>query len=256
MSLKNMARNGAIAATTLMATLAITTTASAQSAIRVGEVVNGTLSASDSVMELDGSNFDCYIVSTRSGTTYTIDMESSDFDTFIGMGAGRGCMPPVYDFNDDRADGDTNSRLTFTSVGGDYFILANSYEAGETGAYRLNVSEGSGAATPARSDSAFSRPTDPNMRYSYDVMCASMGTVGLLLMLERDLSDEEVGVLFEENSILVENAHASGAVLGMTGDQVDDEAVMGAAAMLESADLEADFSPVETRQACLDASGR
>lgn len=157
MSLNILARNGAVAATALMAALALTTAASAQSSIRVGQPVNGTLTASDPVLAVDGSSYDCYIVSTRSAQTYTIDLESDDFDTFIGMGAGRGCKPPVDQFNDDRGDGDSNSRLTFTSAGGDYFIFANSYEAGATGSYRLTVSEG---GTSVASGAALGKSAD------------------------------------------------------------------------------------------------
>jgi hypothetical protein len=124
MSLNILIRTGAVAATALIAALAVTSTASAQSTIRVGQTVNGTLTASDPVMEVDGSNYDCYIVSTRAGQSYAIDLTSSEFDTFIGMGPGRACQPPVELTNDDVSEDNINSRLIFTSAGGDYFIIA------------------------------------------------------------------------------------------------------------------------------------
>lgn len=254
MSLKTLIRPGAVAATALMATLAVATTASAQSSIRVGQTINGTLSASDPVMEADGSNYDCYILSTRSGQSYTIDLDSDDFDTFIGLGAGRGCQPPISDSNDDRDDGSTNSRLTFTSAGGDYFILANSYEAGERGAYRLRVTEGPAAASA--SSSRFTRPTDPRQRADFDTLCAGVAVVGLLMLMEQDLSDDDLMVYLEQNYELTLAARASGAAVGKTQDEVDDEIASYGAALMTSDELMRDYPPVATRQNCLDASGR
>lgn len=259
MSLKTLIRPGAVAATALIAALAVSTTASAQSSIRVGQTINGTLTASDPVMEADGSNYDCYIVSTRAGQRYTIDLESDDFDTFIGLGAGRGCQPPIDEFNDDRDDGSTNSRLTFTSAGGDYFIFANSYEAGERGAYRLSVTEGPSARTSsstAASSSRFTRPTDPRQRYDFDTLCAGVAVVGLLMLMEQDLSDDDLMVYLEQNYELTLTARASGAAVGKTQDEVDDEIASYGAALMTSDELMRDYPPVATRQNCLDASGR
>jgi hypothetical protein len=252
MSLKILIRTGSVAATALIAALAVTSTASAQSTIRVGQTINGTLTASDPVMEVDGSNYDCYIVSTRAGQTYTIDLESDDFDTFIGMGAGRGCQPPVDEYNDDRSDGDTNSRLTFTSAGGDYFIFANSYEAGESGAYRLSVTE----QPSSRASSRFTRPSDPRQRYDFDTLCAGVAVVGLLVLMEQEVSDDDLMVYLEENYELTLTARASGAAIGKTEAEVDDEIASYGAALMTSDELMRDYPPVETRQGCLDASGR
>ncbi len=256
---KILARPGAVAATALMAVLAVTSTASAQSSIRVGQTINGTLSASDAIMESDGSNYDCYILSTRSGQSYTIDLDSDDFDTFIGLGAGRACQPPISDSNDDRDDGSTNSRLTFTSSGGDYFILANSYQAGEGGAYRLSVTEGpsaraagSASASPGR----FTRPTDPRQRYDFDTLCAGVAVVGLLMLMEQDPSDDDLMVYLEENYELTLTARASGSAIGKTQDEVDDEIAGYGAALMTTDELMRDYPPIATRQNCLDASGR
>jgi hypothetical protein len=252
MSLKTLALNGMLAATALTAALVVTSTALAQSAIRVGQTVNGTLTASDPVMEVDGSNYDCYIVSTRAGQSYTIDLDSDDFDTFIGLGAGRACQPPISDSNDDRDDGSTNSRLTFTSTGGDYFILANSYEAGEAGAYRLSVTE----QASSRASSRFTRPSDPRQRYDFDTLCAGVAVVGLLLLMEQEVSDDDLMVYLEENYELTLTARASGAAIGKTEAEVDDEIASYGAALMTSDELMRDYPPVETRQGCLDASGR
>ncbi len=252
MSLNILIRTGSVAATALIAALAVTSTASAQSTIRVGQTINGTLTASDPVMEVDGSNYDCYIVSTRAGQTYTIDLESDDFDTFIGLGAGRACQPPISDSNDDRDDGSTNSRLTFTSTGGDYFILANSYEAGESGAYRLSVTE----QPSSRASSRFTRPSDPQQRSDFDTLCAGVAVVGLIVLMEQEVSDDDLMVYLEENYELTLTARASGAAIGKTEAEVDDEIASYGAALMTSDELMRDYPPVETRQGCLDASGR
>ncbi len=240
---------------TLLAASALAGAASAQSAIRVGEPVRGTLSASDPVMEVDGSSYDCYILSTRAGQSYTIDLTSSDFDTFIGMGRGRACQPPVEQTNDDISEDTTNSRLTFTSTGGDYFILANSYEAGETGAYRLIVTEGS--ASGGSSGAAYenlTRPTDPEGRYDFDVTCAAFGTLGMLELMESDMNDGELQRVLEENYTLLMNAEASGAVRGKSAEDVSNEVADLAAEILMDPDLVAQLPPVELRAACLRAA--
>jgi len=44
-------------------------------------------------------------------------MESGDIETFVAYGRGRYCQGAWVDGNDDRADGDTKPRLTFTAEG-------------------------------------------------------------------------------------------------------------------------------------------
>ncbi|MBU2166688.1 MAG: hypothetical protein KKF88_02510 [Alphaproteobacteria bacterium] len=258
MSLKILIRTGAIAATTLLATLAVASTASAQSTIRVGQTVNGTLSASDPVMEVDGSNYDCYIVSTRAGQTYTIDLESDDFDTFIGMGAGRGCQPPIDDYNDDSDDGGTNSRLTFTSAGGDYFIFANSYEAGETGAYRLTVSEVGRSAPPpsAQTDLTLTRPSDPDERYMFDITCWLVASRAIPELVTDGMSRQAYAQLEIDNLEFYTNAEASGAALGKSAEQVGQDVTLYDERLTNAPELLNDIPLIGTRNACLAAIGR
>lgn len=256
MSLKILIRTGSVAATALIAALAITSTASAQSTIRVGQTINGTLSASDAVMEVDGSNYDCYIVSTRAGQSYTIDLDSDDFDTFIGMGAGRGCQPPVDDYNDDRDDGSTNSRLTFTSSGGDYFILANSYAAGATGAYRLTVSEGGSSNAASADVQTLTRPSEPEARYDFDSTCAAFGTLGMLDLMQEEMSDAELERLLLENYTLLTNVEQSGAAIGKSAEVVSDEVAELAVGIITDPEVLAQLPTIATRQACVDASRR
>jgi len=256
MSLKNLARNGAIAATALMATMAITTTAMAQSTIRIGEPVNGTLSASDPVMEVDGSNYDCYIVSTRAGQSYAIDLTSTEFDTFIGMGPGRACQPPVEQTNDDVSEDNTNSRLIFTSSGGDYFILANSYAAGDSGAYRLTVSEGGSSNAASADVQTLTRPSEPEARYDFDSTCAAFGILGMIDLIQEEVSDAELERLLAENYTLRTNAEQSGAAIGKSAIAVTDEVVELAAGITSDPEVLAQLPTIATRAACVRAAGR
>jgi hypothetical protein len=254
MSPKNLAPTGALAAAALIAALAVSTTASAQTAIRLGEPVRGTLSASDPVMEVDGSNYDCYIVSTRAGQSYAIDLTSSDFDTFIGMGPGRACQPPVEQTNDDISEDNTNSRLIFTSSGGDYFILANSYAAGATGAYRLIVTE-RGTTTSAAQVPNLTRPREADDRYDFDLTCAAFGTLGMIELMQQEMSDAELQKLLSDNYTLLTNAEQSGAALGKSSDDVNNEIAQLAADLIQDPEAMEQLPPVPTRAACLGASG-
>ena len=239
---------------TLLAASALAGAASAQSTIRIGEPVRGALSASDPVMEVDGSNYDCYIVSTRAGQSYAIDLTSSDFDTFIGMGPGRACQPPVEQTNDDVSEDNTNSRLIFTSTGGDYFILANSYAAGATGAYRLIVTE-RGTTTSTAQVPNLTRPREAEARYDFDLTCAAFGTLGMLDLMQNEMSDAELQKVISDNYTLMTNAHESGAAVGKSQDAVDEEVATLGADLLSDPDVLAQLPPVPTRAACLGASG-
>lgn len=239
---------------TLLAASALAGAASAQSTIRIGEPVRGTLSASDPVMEVDGSNYDCYIVSTRAGQSYAIDLTSSEFDTFIGMGPGRACQPPVEQTNDDVSEDNTNSRLIFTSTGGDYFILANSYAAGATGAYRLIVTE-RGTTTSEANIPNLERPRDPADRYDFDLTCAAFGTLGMLDLMQEDMSDAELQKLISDNYILLTNAEQSGAAVGKSADDVQNEIAGLAVELVDDPETMDLLPPVPTRAACLGASG-
>lgn len=259
MRLNTFAGRSALAAVAVVAAVSVAGTASAQSSIRAGQTVNGTLSSTDTVA-LDGSYMDCYLLSTQSGSQYTVDMTSDDFDTFVAYGQGRDCQGTLIDGNDDRDSTTTNSRMSFTARGGDYFILANSFDAGETGAYRLSVSQAGGSSAQASPSSGstprFTRPSNPQERYDFDALCSGVATVGLILLMETGLSDDALMAVLEENYDLGINAKTSGAALGKSEADIDEEIASYGAAIMLSEELMRDFPPVETRQACVDASRR
>lgn len=110
-----------------------------------GTPVTGRLQAGDGRLD-DGQYLDGWTFAGRAGQTVTVDLESSDFDTRVVMVAPDGTGAD----NDDGPSG-TNSRLIYTlPATGDYAIGVTSYAAGETGAYRLRVTEGSPQQLAAR----------------------------------------------------------------------------------------------------------
>ena len=97
----------------------------------------GLLSAGDSVLD-DGSLYDAYKFSGSSGQQVTIYLESQDFDPYLILldPAGRRISE-----NDDISRTNRNSRLVVTLPDtGTYTVVANSYEAGKNGGYRIKVS--------------------------------------------------------------------------------------------------------------------
>lgn len=114
----------------------VSPTLAGAAALPIGTVMQGTLDASDAVLA-NGEYHDVWRFAGQAGTTYTFTMESGAFDTWIGVTGPGG----FYQFNDD-AQG-TNSRLEITlPTTADYQVVATSYAAAETGAYRLVVREG------------------------------------------------------------------------------------------------------------------
>lgn len=110
--------------------------------INFGQTVNGTLSTSDCSLD-DGSFVDVYSFSGTTGQRISILMTSPAFDTFLYLLRPDGSVLQI----DDDGAGGTDSRippgsgfLTLPATGS-YTILANSFDAGATGAYSLTLSE-------------------------------------------------------------------------------------------------------------------
>ncbi len=107
-------------------------------AIRAGQTVNGSLSASDPKLS-DDSYYDAYVYEGRAGERLTITLASDAFDTFLGIGRANGNRYEPMEINDDAGDG-TNSELVVTlPAAGRYLIRANSLAGNATGAYTLSV---------------------------------------------------------------------------------------------------------------------
>lgn len=102
-------------------------------AYTVGATVAGTLATSDCVAS-NGKRLDRYDFTVSSSRSVTIDLESSDFDTYLYLFDGTGVLLAE---NDDSSTG-TNSTLTITLNAGSYSIGASTFTPGDLGAYSIS----------------------------------------------------------------------------------------------------------------------
>lgn len=110
--------------------------------LSIGQTQVSRLTASSGMMP-DNSPFETWYLEGRAGASVTITMRSSDFDSFLHVGA-RGGSSAIA--TDDDSGGDLDARVVTTiPAGGVLVIVANTLGAGETGAYSVEVTEGSGA---------------------------------------------------------------------------------------------------------------
>ena len=102
-----------------------------------GQVVQATLKKGDRVLP-NNSYFHLYTFEGKAGQQVTIEMKSSQIDSHLYLLLpGRGKLVAE---NDDISPTDFNSRLTVTlPENGIYYVLANTFEAGESGSYSLRA---------------------------------------------------------------------------------------------------------------------
>jgi hypothetical protein len=117
--------------------------AHAQTPIRVGQTVNGTLAAKDPKANGRGP-FRVYQLSARQGQRLSIRMNSSDFDTYLTVGRTVAGITDAMKSDDDgggEASGSaTNSRVRWTvPATGQYLLIAQAYSDSASGAYTLSV---------------------------------------------------------------------------------------------------------------------
>jgi hypothetical protein len=97
---------------------------------------DGTLTDGDELAE-DGSYYDLHEIVGIPGRNIIIDMYSDDFDTYLQLVSPSGQIV----WNDD-ADSIGHSRIeTELSEAGTYYIYATTFSKGETGTYRLSLTE-------------------------------------------------------------------------------------------------------------------
>ena len=110
-------------------------------AVAMGEAMTGALAETDPTVDDKGSYFDLYKITARKGQRLVIEMASSEFDSFVGIGRMSGDTVAI-DETDDDGGGEKNSRLRYTvKEDGEYIIRAQALEANGTGSYTLKVSE-------------------------------------------------------------------------------------------------------------------
>lgn len=137
-----------------LAVLVASTAAVAQPRmIQSGDVIEGRLASGDRVLAQDGSLYDLYLYSGRPGEGIVITLRSDDFDAYLIGGRTEAEAFAMYESDDDGAGGTDSELVTSASSSGQYYFLVNTFEAGESGAYRVGVSSAGGGtqvpSTPA-----------------------------------------------------------------------------------------------------------
>ena len=101
-------------------------------------VERGVLEQGDRVIAEDGSFYDSFPLEAKSGESFTISLESEEFDAFVALIDARG---NIIEQNDDISEEDSNSRIRVTiPENGTYNVIVNAYDEGGSGQYVLTVS--------------------------------------------------------------------------------------------------------------------
>lgn len=99
-----------------------------------GAIVSDRLGPGDNILPVDNSFFKVYRFDGRAGQQVVIEMASREIDPFLILLAPNGREVA----QDDDSGGGKNARIVATlPLSGTYLLLANSYQAGEAGTYRL-----------------------------------------------------------------------------------------------------------------------
>jgi Bacterial pre-peptidase C-terminal domain len=102
------------------------------------KVEEGKLEKGDRVIADDGSLYDFYPMQGKEGESFTINLESDEFDTFVALVDSSG---KTVGENDDISQDDSNSQLEVTlPEDGIYNVIVNTYDENGTGEYVLKVS--------------------------------------------------------------------------------------------------------------------
>jgi hypothetical protein len=133
--------------------------------LTAGQPRTGRLQSGDAVMRDDNSLFDIYTYNARAGERITLNMRSSDFDTYLTVARMNGDEVEIL-VRDDDSGGGTNSRIeTTVDRDGPIYILANALSEGMTGAYTISL-EGAGGGeriTTGQSRTGSLARTDPQL---------------------------------------------------------------------------------------------
>jgi len=97
----------------------------------------GVLETGDSTIPEDGSFYDSYPLEGNAGDSFTISLESDEFDAFVALIDSKG---NIIEQNDDINDQESNSRIRVTIPNnGVYNVIVNAYDQGGKGKYVLTV---------------------------------------------------------------------------------------------------------------------
>ena len=113
--------------------------------IRVGETVTGTLNSDDPELPSDSTYYERWILPVNANQSFTVDVESSDFDAYVLLTRGRG--DKLVD-NDDGGGG-CNARLVYTARDDHPLrIFVNTASQHQSGRYTLRVTAGESPTEP------------------------------------------------------------------------------------------------------------
>ncbi len=126
--------------------------------IAMGQTLTGQLESGDGQLD-NGEYRDLYVFNGQAGQNVTVDMQSQEFDTYLGL-----LTPNGEDVQNDDYEGSTKqSRIEMTlRETGRYRIVATSYAEAETGTYQVRLT-GGGAPQPVAA-----RPAQPGAQPAGD----------------------------------------------------------------------------------------
>ncbi len=128
---------------------------SGQSANKIaidGPEIRGRLDENTNILPIDNSYYDLYSFQGRAGQQIVIEMKSQELDSYLIL-----LNPDGSELaQDDDSGGGKNAKILVTlPTTGEYLLLANSYEAGESGNYRLTLRSMTGSRNPSSRSSGF-----------------------------------------------------------------------------------------------------
>jgi hypothetical protein len=111
--------------------------AQSQDQTSYGTSLHGTLETGDRAMRSDGSLYDAYTFEGYANQEVTINLYSSEFDTYLILRAPGG---EVIGENDDKNQDNQSSELTLTlRTTGTYTVVANGYSQDSRGKYYISL---------------------------------------------------------------------------------------------------------------------
>lgn len=139
-----------------------------------GPEVSARLGRGDKVLPVDNSFYHVYAFDGKAGQQVTIEMASQEVDAYLILLTEDGSELA----QDDDSGGEKNAKIVITlPTDGTYILLANSYEAGQSGNYRLRLVANTSTNLP------------PSQR------------IGELILSEQGSLDEEDSVLPSDGSL-------------------------------------------------------
>ena len=107
--------------------------------IGIGQITEGQLDSAD-VQLADGSYYDAWALCITELHTVAITMESDDLDSYLFLAQGLPSSPEWRSLDaDDDGGGGLNARITTILAPGQYSVVANTFDEGDTGQYTLSV---------------------------------------------------------------------------------------------------------------------